>query len=94
MQDSVADAVDSSDGQVIVVPHVVAVHLWLKLEGVDEFFTENRRQKFVVSNVLGLGNENSSRLLEQPFVVPLRIDDGQLRDKQIVMTCKNRVNNG
>lgn len=94
MQDSVADAVDSSDGQVIVVPHVVAVHLWLKLEGVDEFFTENRRQKFVVSNVLNFGADNTSSFLVQSFFVPVRVCFFQHRRNAVVLTDHERVDGG
>lgn len=55
----------------------------VKLDGIP---SENARQEFVVRHVLKFGAHNASTVLEQLFVVPVRIDLGQFGNNSVVFS--------
>lgn len=76
-------------GRIIAVP--IAVFLGQQAELLHHFFAQNDRQELVVRDVLYDGDVDATRLLEQGFVVPVRVDLRELGGHPVVLACHQRV---
>lgn len=76
-------------GRIIAVP--IAVFLGQQAELLHHFFTQNDRQELVVRDVLDDGDVDATRLLEQSFVVPVRVDLRELGGQSVVLARHQRV---
>lgn len=79
---------------VLVVATVVAFLLQDEVVPLHNFFAQDHGQEFVVGDVLDDGGVDVTSLLEQGFIVPVRVDDGQLAGDQVVVTDEDGVDGG
>ena len=74
-----------------VVSGEIAAEFWLQSVFLHDCLAENDGQELRIGDVLHLGADNATRLLEQRLIGPMRIDDGQFFGQTVVLANENDV---